>query len=507
MQKLSITTENRLFILSVLIMCGLFSLVSIISIKNFKAQEKFIDDEIDGIFIVQDILHAIKYMQVIRGLSEFEDADNLAVQEKIKLESMINHPEWLNPRLFNIKKLTGHDRAFIVQSILTIKQAKNFYQHTQIIDQQFNIIRAILDNSNLILDPYLESYYLMYTSLIRIPTIIRFLAEMRGNLASQNNTLDDDVLNNELASALTREKQIIGLMFDDNWGFNQLSSMDQQYQHKIRNMSDSIAKILILLRQFKKEKSQHQHVHYDNLFRNLSLSMENIFNTQTYLLEQLRRILEQRRAEISKNYEISLVAFIITLLMYLMFSMRYFREKQQTQEALQRLSLTDPLTKLRNRRSFEDVIERQILLAKREHHYLLISMLDIDFFKKLNDHYGHAYGDECLKKVGKILMNCCQRPYDFAFRMGGEEFCIISQHTEKDKLTNLLDKFKEQLEKANLAHEYGLSEKRVTMSIGASFSQELDTNQWNQMLSDADDALYKAKQQGRNRIIVQQYKP
>lgn len=162
------------------------------------------------------------------------------------------------------------------------------------------------------------------------------------------------------------------------------------------------------------------------------------------------------------------------------------------------LSLTDPLTGLYNRRHLDNNLEREYLRAKRYKNDLSIAVIDIDFFKKINDTYGHLCGDYVLKEVAYMLLDTLRKT-DMVFRYGGEEFVAILTETPIDKALIPLERLRSNIE--NYPFVYNSEKFNVTVSIGAS-STEAESATAGEFLDSADKALYSAKNQGRNRVIT-----
>ena len=178
------------------------------------------------------------------------------------------------------------------------------------------------------------------------------------------------------------------------------------------------------------------------------------------------------------------------------------RELKQINKQLEKLSITDQLTGLFNRRHFETVFDSEIRRARRDSKALCLILFDIDFFKKLNDRYGHSVGDQALQKVAALLQDTCRRPADFAFRIGGEEFAIISTG---DTINNGIE-FAELIRKAiadlNIANEDSEVERRLTISAGIVATIPEQADSLDSLLSVADKQLYQAKANGRNQVSV-----
>ena len=162
------------------------------------------------------------------------------------------------------------------------------------------------------------------------------------------------------------------------------------------------------------------------------------------------------------------------------------------------LSVTDPLTGLYNRRHFEDTLEREFLRASRYDNHLSFAIIDVDFFKKVNDTYGHSTGDYVLKEVAYLILQNLRKT-DMVFRYGGEEFTVIITETPKEKAIVPLERLRKAVEEYPFS--YNGQDIKITISIGISEVCENITTV-HQLFDDADRALYKAKENGRNQIQI-----
>jgi diguanylate cyclase (GGDEF)-like protein len=164
---------------------------------------------------------------------------------------------------------------------------------------------------------------------------------------------------------------------------------------------------------------------------------------------------------------------------------------------LQALANTDPLTGLFNRRVFLEQLEQErAKVARLSNYSVVLLMLDLDFFKRVNDIYGHASGDAVLKAFADIARNN-SRTIDIPARLGGEEFAILLIGADKNDSQIMAERFRKQVEEIVIAHELGLV--RITVSIGAACVLADDIN-GEAVMNRADAALYKAKENGRNQI-------
>lgn len=166
------------------------------------------------------------------------------------------------------------------------------------------------------------------------------------------------------------------------------------------------------------------------------------------------------------------------------------------------LANTDPLTQLANRRYLDLYIEREWLRLQRNQQPLSILLMDIDYFKVYNDTYGHVQGDECLRLVAKTLTTITKRPADLAIRYGGEEFLLVLPNTDASGATAVAQQIQQAMMELNLPHDGHASSDCVTLSLGVATQIPAADGSWLQFLEQADQALYKAKNSGRNQYIL-----
>lgn len=168
---------------------------------------------------------------------------------------------------------------------------------------------------------------------------------------------------------------------------------------------------------------------------------------------------------------------------------------------LEELSMLDGLTHIPNRRYFDENYEKLYKEALREAGSLTVLMIDVDFFKNYNDHYGHGKGDECLIKIATALKNALKRPSDIVARYGGEEFVVILKDIDNEGAKSVAQSLLREVEELALKHAYSEASPSVTISIGMALKEATATLSREELLEQADNALYKAKAQGRNRFV------
>jgi diguanylate cyclase (GGDEF)-like protein len=167
---------------------------------------------------------------------------------------------------------------------------------------------------------------------------------------------------------------------------------------------------------------------------------------------------------------------------------------------LAELSTTDALTGIGNRRYFDQMLEREFNRARREREQLSILMLDIDYFKRVNDEYGHQVGDDVLRQVAKILRKVVHRTTDLIARYGGEEFALILPSTDVAGAYLVAEKIREDIagqQWSTEGHSFSM-----TVSLGLMGDEPKSGDSADYWLKEADDALYQAKESGRNKVVL-----
>jgi diguanylate cyclase (GGDEF)-like protein len=174
-----------------------------------------------------------------------------------------------------------------------------------------------------------------------------------------------------------------------------------------------------------------------------------------------------------------------------------FLEKRRLNELAER----DGLTGLYNRRIFDDYIGRVWRQSRREDVALEFIFIDIDYFKIYNDLYGHQAGDDCLRKVAASIARCAKRPFDFLARYGGEEFVLVLYGPPEEYARTLPEQIRCDLLDLLIPHAGSSAAKHVTVSIGVALARAASKRSLNGAIQVADEALYQAKREGRNRVV------
>lgn len=181
-------------------------------------------------------------------------------------------------------------------------------------------------------------------------------------------------------------------------------------------------------------------------------------------------------------------------------------ETRAANEELQRLAERDGLTGIANRRRFDRVLEQEWRRTQRSESALSLLMIDVDFFKKYNDNYGHQAGDECLRVVATAISGALHRSGELAARYGGEEFAVILPEQDAESALRCAERVRAAVELCQLPHAASEIGPVVTVSIGAASLLPTRNNTSANLIALADQALYRAKHEGRNRSVLAQVK-
>ncbi|MGI6425406.1 MAG: diguanylate cyclase [Tepidanaerobacteraceae bacterium] len=248
-----------------------------------------------------------------------------------------------------------------------------------------------------------------------------------------------------------------------------------------------------------------------DFFRALNISLDNypiehLFNREPELLEIFKSETTQEFSVMvdgeKRFFEISALPLGIPhdKKTRMFKSIRDITEKKKVQEKLTVLATTDSLSGLYNRAEFMKLAQRELSWAKIHNKKLSLLMIDLDHFKTINDTFGHAAGDEVIRQMGKMIMTNFRKT-DFAGRLGGEEFAVLLKDASLDEAKGAAKKFLDTVSSKKVIYEE--QEISITVSIGvAAINSENNISNIEDVLKQADDALYKAKAKGRNCVVT-----
>ena len=178
---------------------------------------------------------------------------------------------------------------------------------------------------------------------------------------------------------------------------------------------------------------------------------------------------------------------------------------QKANQELERLTFLDSLTQVANRRRFDDYLHQQWQHSRQENASLSIILCDIDYFKIYNDTYGHQNGDSCLRQVALAIAHTLKRPSDLVARYGGEEFAIILPNTDPQKAVEIAKRIRLNVNSLKISHAHSSVSDYITLSLGVFSMVPTQEGSPDLLVALADKALYEAKEQGRDRVVLKSF--
>ncbi|WP_017303577.1 diguanylate cyclase domain-containing protein [Spirulina subsalsa] len=213
------------------------------------------------------------------------------------------------------------------------------------------------------------------------------------------------------------------------------------------------------------------------------------------------------RARQWQEWEIDLLKQVTIQLAIAIHQAQLYQKLERFNEQLQRLVAIDGLTQIANRRQFDHYLQQQWKRCRWEQSAMSLILCDVDYFKLYNDCYGHQQGDDCLCRVAKVLEGAVKRPSDLVARYGGEEFVIILPNTNLQGALRVAHGIQQAVRNLEIPHLLSSVSRWVTMSLGVATLYPCGNAIPEQLIQSADEAMYQAKELGRNCIVVAQSCP
>ncbi len=502
------------FLGAVLIPVLLLSLSVSIGLWQIHKQYLFTQKELLGAQATQQLFQALTDIQKIRGLSHMMVWSNTPIpddqlqQLTERLKTHFTTPQW---------KKVSHELGLEEDVTVTMLKAMHFLEmnnstssgavifqaFTSIIETINSSILLVASRSNLILDPELDTYYMVDTAIKQIPDLCEAFAIIRGlgsGMITRGKPTEKEkellkekisILQDQL-SRFTRIQAIIHTAASKP----ELSFNDTHNDNKLAGISTAFlqACALVLKGQF--------HLSAEDFFQDGSAVIAVLIETFTSNLNLLENRLQQRAAQQLHQIKLILTLSVLTFVIIFYFAFSFFRSQKNSYLELERVSITDPLTSIPNRRYLDITFDNEMQRARRNENGMAFGLLDVDFFKRYNDTYGHHEGDIALQKVANALKSTLQRAGDFYFRFGGEEFCFLFRAKSQTEAEVVAEHIRAAVEQLAIAHQGNIAEKVLTISLGVVFVPKVTNEGLDYMIKEADDLLYKAKDRGRNQSVV-----
>ena len=428
---------------------------------------------------MQSIYQIITNLQKIRGLSNIKE-DRPTIYKQIKNLEEKNYTIVNKLQKPEIKAiLQRHPKSTIA----------DFDSYTSDIEAMLLIYKLTAYNAKLTLNSNIKEYLLSKNVTSRLPYLIEYFARIRGLSAGvKDHTLSKKIKNkikNQLYMVQELLKNAQEMEYFSNSKFVNTLIASQ------KKSIDFIEKELL----HKKLITSNGLEIFNNITHNINFLNKLYYENVNHLEEYYHNTISE------KNFikSIIIVVCILSIIVVIFINLFYYAKIQKYIQKVEHLNIIDPMTQLYNRRFLENFIDKFVSQAQREGELFTILMIDIDFFKKVNDTYGHDVGDKVIIEVAHILQTCIRRS-DLAIRYGGEEFMVLLHGSNASSSLIVTQKIKNSFEaiefKANKNQTF-----HKTLSIGVSEFPKDTKDIW-ECIKLADKALYQAKNSGRNRVVI-----
>lgn len=499
----------RYFILITII--PILGIIIIFSYAFFHVQNDvdFISHEIKGIKVITLIQKTVFNIQKLRGLTCIENPDIKSIDEIEALKKSIfddlkNIKQHLQ-LIENGSSLRNELLKFIDSINENSQELENstFVNLSKIIDGFTVLSNRISYHSKLILDPDLNSYILIKNVVYLLPELIEENGQIRAVASRINDNAPTSTQKRHIVIQLYKIKERLNKL-----DYNMLLLYETPENNKLRTFHNKMIKAQNYITEFAEDKLlQNQKITLgaNGIFSMTTNNIDLIIALYTQSLDVLNSNLE-KRLKIYKRLLVYIILSALASILFIVYVNRIFYNKnKEFIEKIEELTITDGMTSLYNRRYFDEVFNNYVKIQQRTKQTLVFIILDIDFFKQYNDTYGHQAGDLVIKTVAKNLKNSLKRASDMAFRLGGEEFGILCAEPDDSQALSFANNIRKKIENEKIEHKMSRTSEYVTISMGLIVIRPEyinNTSDINNIYKCADEALYKAKENGRNMVIV-----
>ena len=469
--------------------------------------------EIAGVKMIKLLYGSLTDLQKIRGYSQislWEEHDEVK-QHLEKLETQFlerfHRRDWLwGIKKFHLTPESNHleteARILFLAASEQAHERQLFSQYSTLITEILQLMQLTADHSNLILDPELDTYYLIDVLDKQIPYLAEAIGRVRGmgsGLLAKKEISNEEIerLRNFQAAIQTRIESIENAQ-------DVIIKTSSSFKDTLNLLPENFASVVSPLVNdyfFLKEKNNYSEMSPESFFQQATKAIDILSTPYQSGILILTSKLETRQTRRLLQGGLFFFSATIAIVLLLYFNRAFYLYDQQLHEEMELLSVTDQLTGLYNRRHFYTVFPKELRSTLRNGKQLYLGLLDADNFKRYNDTYGHPAGDRVLENLASTMKAVLRRAGDYCFRVGGEEFCFLFSETNTDNAKKIADRIRSAIEEIAIEHQGNRPYWVVTVSIGLVKIPENPDCVLEQVMPMVDEALYKAKEEGRNQCI------
>jgi diguanylate cyclase (GGDEF)-like protein len=503
----------RRYLFATIIPIILLSVTLIFSILDQIEQYKFTQKELTGIQTIEHLYDGLTELQKIRGYTQIALWKNGESHENLKrlknqFLNRFHQQSWiLQVEEFNLQAESDflYDQAQkLFQVDLPYAQGLNlFAEYSNLITGLLQLMQLTADRSNLILDPELDTYYLIDILDKQLPYLAESIGRVRGTgsgLISKGVASKEDFkhLQSYLAAIQTRIENIENAQAI----IAKVASDMTENLHLVPDEFDEAVTMLYKESSLIKDEQTCKEMHPEIFFQLATHTIELLTTPYHAGVVMLTSRVQARQDKYLMRGIIVFCGTGIAIILMLYFNRAFYLYDRKHYETVEKLSVTDQLTGLYNRRHFYTTFPRELRNTLRYGGRLYLGILDVDYFKRYNDTYGHPEGDLVLQQIAKAMNGVLQRAGDYCFRIGGEEFSFFFNEPDLTKAEHLIGRMCSKIEDLAIIHEGNQPYGVVTVSIGLIEVPAYPDSALEPLMSKADQALYTAKETGRNRYVV-----
>jgi len=473
----------------------------------------FTKTEIEGVQMIRALYHALTDLQKIRGYSQIsqygqhvEINRQLDYLKKRFLDRFRQNNWLLQTQAFHLlpeaEQLETNAKQLFNLKPSSGKKQQLFSRYSELITEIIQFMQLTADHSNLILDPELDTYYLIDVLDVQIPYLAESIGRVRGmgsGLLAKKTITDQEreLLHNYQAAIKARIESIQNAQ-------NIILKTSADLNHSLHLLPETLDTVITPLFNeclLIEDKDSCPQMNPEQFFQLATTAIDLLATPYQTGIVLLTSKLKARQTRHLWQGAFIFVGTTIAIFLLLFFNRSFYLYDQKLHEEMEKLSLTDQLTGLYNRRHFYTVFPRELRKSFRHDEQLYLGLLDVDNFKRYNDTYGHPQGDLALQKMAAAMQEVLQRAGDYCFRIGGEEFCFLFNAADSDKAKKVADSLRRAIEELNIPHQGNAPYGVLTISIGLIQVPPDPNCILEQIMSKVDQALYMAKKRGRNQCV------
>ena len=494
---------NFFLLITAVPIIGIIIIFSFI-VREIQGNIEFTLHEQNGLTIIEEIQKSVLSIQKIRGLTSIENPNSASLNKlELMKKDIVISMDSLEKKLSNI-----NSNAVLKKELLSfigfVKETKletlSFDELTQIVKQFIAYSSRISYHCSLILESDLDIYVLINNVIFLFVELVENNSQIRGIAVNTTKNSLTDVQRERMAVQLDRIDNRVQKL-----DFNLFLLEDPEHDRDLKKSYEDMKSAQKVIVDFVKDellKRSGAEVDPNWIYKRITDNIESIISLYDLNLHILRQRLETRLENSRENLVYSVIFGFLSVMFIIVINRIFYLKNRDYIDKIEELTITDGMTSLYNRRYFDDMFDNYLKINQRMNQVPIFIILDIDYFKEYNDTYGHQAGDVAIKTVAKIVQTSLKRASDMAFRLGGEEFGILCSGVSKSEALHLAQSIRENIENEKIEHKNSKTNDYLTISMGIIVIEQDKINSTREIYRCADRALYKAKEDGRNQVVL-----